>query len=96
MLRLKTFGGLSLEGQLDVARHAAAESGELRRRIDDRYGQAETLFIQAEIAHREHSNEEAGALLDASRAIRVSLGDHIGVAECDAARATRASSRASA
>jgi len=73
------------EGRRDVAKPLLAESRELRRRVRHRQGEADSLFAEGEIASSEGRGQDARALVDESRRIRIEIGDRPGIVECDAA-----------
>ena len=73
------------EGRRDVANRCSPRSRELRRRIRHRQGEADSLFAEGEIASSEGRGQDARALVDESRRIRIEIGDRPGIVECDAA-----------
>ena len=57
---------------------------ELRRKIGDRFGEAESLFTQAPLARAEGRDADVVGLLGDARRRRVEIGDRPGIAECNA------------
>ena len=72
-----------LLGRIDPAEAFAAESLELRRAEEDRYGEAESLALLAAVARARSDDRLALELVERSRDIRTTIGDTAGVAECD-------------
>lgn len=68
-------GGAILNATLDL---------ELRRKIGDRFGEAESLFTQAPLARAEGRDADVVGLLGDARRRRVEIGDRPGIAECNA------------
>jgi hypothetical protein len=68
-------------------RHAAKPRREpgAQRRIRHRQGEADSLFAEGEIASSEGRGQDARALVDESRRIRIEIGDRPEIVECDAA-----------
>ena len=57
---------------------------ELRRKIGDRFGEAESLFTQAPLTRAEGRDADVVGLLGDARRRRVEIGDRPGIAECNA------------
>ena len=57
---------------------------ELRRKIGDRFGEAESLFTQAPLARAEGRDADVVGLLGDARRRRVEIGDRPASAECNA------------
>ena len=57
---------------------------ELRRKIGDRFGEAESLFTQAPLARAKGRDADVVGLLGDARRRRVEIGDRPGIAECNA------------
>ena len=68
-------GGAILNATLDL---------ELRRKIGDRFGEAESLFTPAPLARAEGRDADVVGLLGDARRRRLEIGDRPGIAECNA------------
>jgi hypothetical protein len=70
-------------GDLERAQALGAESLDLRRTINDRHGQAESLATLALVAMARADESRAGTFFNESLTIRRTIGDRAGIAECE-------------
>ena len=73
-----------LLGLTEQAVALGKESLALHRAEGDRYGEAGSLALLAAAASASGDEPTSFTLLQQSRGIRLAIGDHAGVAECDA------------